>query len=196
MNQKKTILTILTSFLMVACYGQTMNFSNSSKSKTIKQSDIVEVILDEIEEEQEVGCCDYTMMFGNIVSVNKDSILMNVNEYSLHTKSKLSNHVMIFDWEEGPQLLSVSKKAIAYLSIYKSKKKVKTKENLSLIGGLLIVGGTLTAVNTLLVGDKGHKKNLLIAGGVQVGLGLTLAIASGSKKKYYFKGTGDPWKFD
>ena len=86
---------------------------------------------------------------------------------------------------------SIAKKDIIYLKDYTSKKNKKLRKTLSAVGGLLVLSGIATSINALLFADN-NKNDLLIASGIQFGIGLIIGFSS-SKKRKELTGVSDPW---
>lgn len=87
---------------------------------------------------------------------------------------------------------TVAQKDIHYLSNYKSYASFKRKSAFSRTAGLLIITGGVTALNTFVVNGKNAKRNLLISGGAQIGVGIIFGLLSNSKK-YYLNEAADVW---
>ena len=133
-------------------------------------------------------------MKGYVNSISNDSVLLNVTNLSINSIIDDSSKEMVYNWENENKLKSISQSDILYLTRYKSKKAKKIRNALSITGGILLFGGAITTLNTLLVGKKGNRKDLLIIGGIEAGAGIILGLSS-VKKDYYFKNTDDPWRF-
>jgi hypothetical protein len=133
-------------------------------------------------------------MRGNIKSINGDSVMINVSNLSINNVINDSNKAMTYNWENENKLKSISKKDIIHLTRYKSKRERKFRNGLSATGAILLVGGAITALNTLMVEKKGNRKNLLLLGSIEMGAGFIIGLSS-VKKKYYFKNSDDPWEF-
>jgi hypothetical protein len=188
------IIAILTSLITVHGAGQEFKISNSSGSKHIGRSDLVEITV-EAADKKENECCTYQTIHGNIESVNKDSILVRADILMLSRDFEKGRTDFKDDWNWYNRLNSIAKSDISYLTRHKSKKHKKLKNSLTIGGGILLFTGVGTALNTFVVSGQKNRKNLLLSGGAQFGTGLILAISANSKK-YRFKNTDDPWKFD
>lgn len=100
--------------------------------------------------------------------------------------------VDIYNFQALPIKTTIAQDEIVYLKNFKSYKSNSRKEGFKIAGTLLLFTGTVTALNTFLVKDKSNKGNLLISGGIQMGLGIGFLV-SGSSKKYYLKDNEDIW---
>jgi|GEM_PF-2949095 len=195
----KISLTFIACLLLFNCFGQKIGLANSNKLEKIKKSDIFEITIggfDELYKPIRENCCGYINIKGSIKSIKEDSIIIEISELkTVFIDDDIDmNKELLYDWKNENKLKSFHQNDIYVLKKYKSEKAIKTKKNLTAIGGILVLSGVFTSLNTLIFSNKANRKNLLIASAVQFGFGLTLAIAQ-SPKKHYFKKVDDPWRF-
>ena len=189
----KILYVLFLSFLASNICAQQFEISNSSKSKKIKKGYFIEMISGELGEVVP-NCCEYTQMFGYLDSVRGDSIYMKVNTMNINKSKDGLSLSEAYQFEKLDIIQAIPKDDILYMKIYKSKKSQKRSNAFALVGGLLIISGSVTALNTFLVKDKSNKRNLFIAGGIQIGAGFILGIST-NPSKYHFKKVNDPYKF-
>ena len=190
----RSILTIILSLSLSFSYCQELKISNGKREKTFPGSTVFKVILS-VGENYEAGkCCNYLEAVGQIQSIDKDSIRMILNEVWLQ------RNVEELDFEEHLQSIpgnidfSFHRDSLQFLYAYRSLKAKKRKSIPDTIGGILIITGLVSGINSLMVLDQESKNRLRISGGFQVGLGL-LTIFLFQKKSYSFIHPSKPWKF-
>lgn len=173
------------------CQG--LKLYNNSTSIEIDNSDLLELNIGNAEDIDK-ECCSFQGMIGRISRVSEDSIEIDMESYYLRKDFTKDRRNIGLDLRNQNNLISVSKNDILSIKNLKSEKKIKIRKALSIYGGILMVGGAVTALNALVFKKNGNQKQLLIAGGVQFSAGLILGLSSPAKK-YYFKNTDNPWKF-
>ena len=192
MNKWLPILCL--TVISLNAFGQGIKISNDKKSKTFKEQSIFE-IQSGINRMEKFDCCNFTEVRGIITSIEKDSIQMKVSmlkktqiteEYST-SQTKLSKNQKI--------KMAIAKTDILTLKNFKNLNKAKNQNATSGLGALLVTTGIITGLNSLLVSKGKNRNRLLISGGLQVGIG-ALIIKLGRPKKYRFKKSNEPWKFD
>ena len=190
MNKKLTLLFFC--FLSLNCFGQELKLLRGKDHKTFKEGSIFEVIIAENNASNDKRCCNYTELIGKITLINGDSLTLQLSSY---TNKKTVENVKIEDVfysQTGTIKATIAQNEIFYLRNFKSYKSKKRKEGFLIAGGLLLFTGAVTALNAFIVNDKSNKNNLLISGGIQIGLGLGFLISSDSKK-YYLNNAEDTW---
>ena len=192
MKHVKNYLAILFIFIGLACNGQHFKIVNAYNTSTLKKSDFIELVVGDTKKVE--ACCTRLELHGNIVSVDSDSILFNTDILHL-TYDSGREKTGYSEWCQMGQTNRIAKKDILRLNKYKTEKSRKAKSSLSIAGGILLFTGLGTALGSLVVSDKEDRKNLLLAGGVQVGCGFIMGLAI--KPEYYkFSGTENPWRFE
>lgn len=79
------------------------------------------------------------------------------------------------------------------LKHFKSEKAQKHKSAFGIVGGIMMFTGAITALNAFLAKDFSNREDLLIAGVILIGTGLTFGLM-GSTKNYYFRDKEEVWK--
>lgn len=188
-------MTLFAIMLISYCFGQEISIVNSNTLKEIQKSDILEITLGEFDakRKRQRDCCNFTELIGSIESISADSVIINTTNLRIRSSLGDTSKELIYDWEDESRRKSILKNDILYLTRYKSSQGKKVKTILSFAGGVLIVGGAITTLNALLISKNDNRKNHLAVGGLEMGLGVVLGMAS-AKKRHYFK-TMDPWSF-
>jgi len=187
----KKYLTFALLLLCIHCSSQKLKISNSKSSFDILASDYLQVGVRMSESDNCYNCIQFT---GSFKSESKDSVEF---DFSTAVISRTLNSYLV---DSSPSYLNdnshkkVAKNDILYITRYKSKKKKKTREIFVGVAAVLTVGGLLTTLNSLVLADN-NKRELLIAGGIQFGIGVALGISL-EKKRKEFKSTDDPWGFN
>ncbi|MBK8055272.1 MAG: hypothetical protein IPK35_18870 [Saprospiraceae bacterium] len=172
--------------------GQEFSIFNQTGKKKISHTDILDVYISK--ELPSKNICNYSLVTGRLISMVNDSITIDVTKIQVFSKEAAFQTQLSYDWQNQNYKKTFAKDDIALLKIIKSERKRKRNEAMSATGGLLLIGGALTALNTFIFVEKGHRKNLLIASGIQVVGGLVIGLSS-TTKRYQFKGSQDNWQF-
>jgi len=189
----KILCVLFLSLVFSNIFSQQFEISNSSYSKKIKKGYFIEMIVGDVGDENP-NCCAFTQMYGYLDSVLKDSIYMKVENMSINRSQDNVSLSENYQWEKLHKIQAIPKDEILYLKIYKSKKSQKRSDAFAIVGGLLMVSGCITALNTFLVKDSSNKNTFLIAGGIQISTGVLLGLST-NPSKYHFKKVNDPYKF-
>ena len=176
-------------------FGQGLRLTRGLETKEFKGNSVFEMVLAEEDPTRNRTYCDYLELVGTFKSVKGDSLFLQL--------SSLVDHRLIDDASIEQSLLfhsnvrnyPVSTNQIVFLKRYKSDKSRKARQKLGVAGGILLFTGAATALNALVVKGKSNKNNLLLSGGLQIGLGIGFGIAS-TAKKYYLKNRSDQWAID
>jgi len=190
----KSILTTIGCLFFLSSFGQQIGISNSKNNLKIIDSNVIALTIGEIDDTKNERCKGCITLQGSIKSVIKDSITFKATKLDLSWQNK--NVKNDLDFNQNNQLYTIHQNDICCINIYKSEKTMKRNSNILTVGGLLMVGGIITSINTLSFAKKGNRKNLLIASGVQFCLGLVFAISSSANgKSYSFKNVDDSYRF-
>lgn len=180
---------------LLACLSlssQDLTITNQNSAKTIKRTDLLEIQLVDADESKE-RCCTYHKLEGNFIQESPDSIQMILSKLLISRDFKIKNQ--LYDLNIGKSdTLSFAKHEVASMRFYKSEKAKKNKNTFFGTGGILVFGGVLTAANALIF-QTTSSRNLLIASGAQIGVGIVL-LSAFDTKFYRFKSTKYPWKFN
>lgn len=187
----KHILFAFFCMLSITTYSQGLNIYNSKSQKHISTTDHLEVGV-KLSKQDEY--CDIIRFYGAYRSSTRDSITFEFDKSE--TQQLLGSKTTDRNWAymDNARMKSIGKDDILYMRHASSRKAVKNNKTLSTIGGLIVVGGIATAVNALVLADN-HKKHLLVASALQIGVGLSMAVIFSKPKARKFKETRDPWKF-
>ncbi len=192
----KIIITLLLSFLSLSIFGQELKISNGKTQKSFKADAPLEVIITDTNTIYKNGyCCNnYTELQGTITAIEKDSIVFLVNNLQ---NFRSMNEAYIGDYYQTPENSTGINTKVAISNIksirkYKSLKSKKRKGTLTGLAGLSVSIGLITSLNALLVKDKKNRRNILILGAAQVGLGITFGSLSHAKN-YDFRAKENPW---
>lgn len=173
------------------CYGQELKLFRHNNTKVFKSGSIYEVVISESAKDKR--CCSYKSLVGTLTETSTDSLHFKLSEF------KSRYYVENVRFEENYQSknhtinMTIASNEIYYLKNHKSYKSKSNKNGMLSIGAILIISSLGTLVNSVIVKNDASKNVLLISGGVQIGLGLSLVIL-GSSKHYYLKNKNDPWK--
>lgn len=191
----KNIFTLIFLFsINVIGFSQYLKISDSTKVKLLNTKSFFETVLAENKKIEGNNCCDYQVFKGNIISVNNDSINMKLTEVNVkkHIDITQFDYELLFPVSSNEKKLAI--KDIYYINYFKSEKSFNRKNNFIGIGGLLLLTGTVTALNNFFVKDKTNKRALLLSGGIQFGVGIVFLSFTGSKR-YYLKNEKETWHF-
>ena len=188
----KKINLVFFCFLSLSGFGQKLTLSNANKQKTFKEGSIFEIAASKSNYDNDKNFCTTTESIGKLISIGKDSMTLQLSSYTNKTNAGSLEGVDIFNFQSQPIKTTIAQDEIVYLKNFKSYKSKSRKGGFLVAGTLLLFTGTVTALNTFLVKDKSNKGNLLISGGIQMGLGIGFLV-SGSSKKYYLKDNEDIW---
>ncbi len=186
----KNYLTAILILLTIVSSSQNIEIFNYKSEMKIIPTDFLEVgvRIDKTEK-----CCNYIRFEGYFSSTSKDSITFNFTNSIINQRLNSVEYKNISDYLNNDSRKVVAKNDILYIKDYISKKNKKRMGTMTAIGGILMFGGVLTALNALVLADN-NKNDLLLASGVQIGTGLVIGL-SFSKSQKKFKETNDPWRF-
>lgn len=183
----KIIMTSFLTALAIFCSAQGITITKGNSHKTFKQNSIFKIYQKSISTDLQNQCCEVGEYIGTITSLSPDSLNLRLKSYTLKKNvNEVQMESILYSLPETMSM-TISKKDIDYLQRYKSYKSLKVKENLMPLGSILLFTGLVTGINTVFVKDKKGKNALLTSGGIQIGAGITLLIASKSRK-YHFQG--------
>ncbi|MCC6410199.1 MAG: hypothetical protein IT270_00990 [Saprospiraceae bacterium] len=188
---KKSLLVIFCTLFGLHVFGQGLAITSGEKVKNFKPGSWYNILV----EGKAVGGqpCDHLEYTGTISRISGDSITLLTGKVTIRSVVE-STHVeqsMLFAGQRARTTFAVED--MVGLQHYKSEKAQKTKKTFGVVGGLLMFTGAITALNGFFVKDASNREGMLIAGGIQIGAGLTLALSS-SSKKYYFRDKEEVWK--
>ncbi len=183
------LLFLLTCFPLSS---QDLTITNQNSTKSIKQTDLLEIRLSDIDDHKN-RCCTYKRFEGKILGTSPDSIEMIINWMVITRDFKSKNPQ--YDLKLGmSDTLSFAKQEVYSISYYKSEKNKKFRDNMFRTGAILFLGGAFTAANSLIF-QTNRSRDLLIASGAQMGAGIVLSLGF-MRKNYYFKSIKYPWKIN
>ncbi len=188
---KKSFLVLLCTLFGLHVFGQGLTITSGNKVKNFKPGSWYEIVV----EGKAVGGqpCDHLEYTGTISNITNDSITLLTGKVTIRSVVESTNveHSMLFAGQRARTTFAVED--MVGLKHYKSEKAQKTEKGLGIAGGILIFTGLVTAFNIFLIEDTSSRKNILLSGGIQMGLGITFASIS-SSKRYYFRERDDVWK--
>ncbi len=184
--------TLLFCFVSISTFGQTLTIANGRTEKSFKPNAFYEIILREGSIGGKEDCCESIKLSGSLSGVSKDSLYMQLSSY-VHIKrvDDIKVEQQVFS-KSGNNYGSFARHDIFSIEHHKSLKSKKRKDAFTVIGGLLLFTGIVTAANYSILSDDKSKTSILKSGGIQVGVGIGFIIARNSRK-YRFKGTGEIW---
>lgn len=191
-----TVLKLFTLFLFLASamdsQAQDLYLYSGKKQKKFNSNELFTIAVPKAEELRRKKC-EGDIYKGFITSTVGDSITIEAkNIETTKAMAKVNKYELITVNPNTNLVVSIAKKDILYIVPQKSLKRKKTMQNLAAV---FLVTGSTTLLNTLAVAGKSNRKNLVIAGGIQ--LGLTTALLSiSSSKKYYLKNGNKYWRFE
>lgn len=191
MKFKGLLSIIICMIVATSHYGQSFNLVNNGGVISMKKSDVLVITIPEIIENSTDFGCDFIQYTGKIESIFRDSVLMNVEKERLYFCDKENSSETVFDFTKESKLRMIAQDDIFRVE---NMKKSKRRKTISTIGAILFFGGALTTANALIFSKEGHKQNLVLAGVIEMGVGLTITSFA-RRKRYYFKKDRDPWRF-
>ncbi|MDW3646250.1 MAG: hypothetical protein R8P61_04230 [Bacteroidia bacterium] len=189
----RSILTIILSFVFTLSFGQELKISNGKREKAFPSSTVFKMIISAGENYEAQKCCNYQEIVGQIQSIGKDSIRMKLDEVWSQRNVEKFDYGEFLESPSGNIDFSFHRDSIRFLYGYRSLKAKNRKSIPEAIGGVLIVTGLVSGLNSLMVLDQESKNRLRISGAFEVGLGL-LTIFLFQKKSYSFIHPSKPWK--
>ncbi len=187
----KIYITFMFLLISVFCYAQELNIFKSKTSHKIFSTDFLEV---GVKINSDETCCNYIHFEGTLTSFSKDSLAFNFFTSVINQKLNSSLNTFNLAYLNDNSNKIIAKDDILYIADYKSEKSKKTRENLSILGGIIMIGGLVTSLNALIFADN-NKSDLLLAGGIQFGTGFAMGLGFNKSKKR-FEAVDDPWKFE
>ncbi len=166
--------------------GQSLTIKNGEAIKTFAPQTYYEFYYGDINTQ----CCNTTVK-GMITRVFADSIQVRLNDIRLYNKDLDFLTELQVDMEENNLLYTLPKSELLQLTAYKNRKQANNNGTFVGIGGVLIITGIVTLANSYDFGESEFRDGILISGGVQLGLGISL-LALSKKKRYDFT---DGWQF-
>lgn len=188
---KKSTLLLLICFAGFHVFGQGLTITSGNKVKNFKPGSWYEIVVKG--DYKGAQPCDQLLYQGVISRTSNDSLTLRLGSITVRSivESKKIEHEVLF--ADQAALTSFAAEDILNLKHYKSEKAQKRKNGFVIAGGILIFTGAATLLNALFVHDDVGRQNILISGGIQVGLGITFASMSGTKR-YYFRDKEEVWK--
>ena len=168
------------------CQAQSLTIKNGTMTKTFGPETYYELYFGDIHTQ----CCNTTVK-GMVTRVFADSIQVRLNAINLYNKDLDFLTDLQVDMAENNLLYTLPKAELLNLTVYKNKKQYDKKSTSIGIGGALILTGLVTLANSYNLDTKEFREGVLISGGAQIGLGLTVILIN-RKKNYNFK---EGWHF-
>lgn len=178
--------------LCTSVFAQGLTITNGLKDKSFKDNSIYAINISKCKPENG-KLTSRKKMVGKIIFIGRDSISMHLKSFNSYLRTDdyhLSKEINAID---NINYGSFAINDIINLQNYPSYKGYRWKNTLSVVGGMLMFTGVITAANVFVVPEKKSKNALLISGLVQFGIGATLAIGS-NNKTYNFKCDDDFWE--
>ena len=185
-NKMFRLLFILLVCLPCFCQAQSLTIKNGATTKTFAPETYYEFYFGDIHTQ----CCNTTVK-GMVTRVYTDSIQVRLNAINLYNKDLDFLTDLQVDMTENNLLYTLPKAELLNLTAYKNKKQYDRKGSIWGVGGVLILTGLVTLANSYDLDTKNFREGVLISGGAQFGLGLTLMLIN-RKKNYSFR---DGWHF-
>ena len=168
------------------CQAQSLTIKNGTTTKTFSPETYYEFYFGDINTQ----CCNTTVK-GMITRVYSDSIQVRLNAINLYNKDLDFLTDLQVDMAENNLLYTLPKAELLDLTAYRNKKQHDNKSTFWGIGAALVLTGLVTFANSYDVGANDFREGVLVSGGAQFGLGLTLMLIH-RKKNYSFR---DEWHF-
>ncbi len=187
----KIYILLLLCFQSFYGFSQGLTLTSGTKVKTFKPGSWYEVVVNG--KYNGAQPCDKLYYKGTLAQTSPDSLTMNTGRVILLSvvESKIIEHEMVFPGQKNKATFAVED--IQYLEHYTSEKAQKRKRVFAGVGGVLLATGAVTALHALAVDGSANRRTLLISGGIQFGLGITLGFSS-TTKRYYFRDKEEVWK--
>ena len=187
---QKTLLLLALLFAATTCSGQQITITSGAKTKNFKPGSWYIIKTTDVPLSSQRS--DRIYYAGTFTRKSADSLEMHTG--TVKARNIVGDITVEQDYAfNAKALTTVAINDIRYLQQYKSKKAYESKKSWNIAGGILILTGALTALDFILVDDKESRNDLLIYGGIQIGVGITVAALS-SSKKYYFKDRERIWR--
>ncbi len=189
----KITLFITCLLLSNGIFSQVLEIGNSKASKQIKSTD--HIILELIPEGKydDIPNCSFLEMTGRFIDSTKDSLLFNTSYFQHYKCYECEDCSINTSYINSGNKKMIAKSDVLNMTRYKSLKSKKAKNTMVIIGGVIMMGGALTAINALIIGGD-NKDKYIIAGGAQLTAGLIIGL-SFNQPSYEFMKKDDPWQF-
>jgi len=186
---KKVILTFCLSFSFVFLFSQNNLIVKGKKQRTLETSKWYKInsFTDE---------CDQVILTGKIENFSKDSLMFraeSIEQYRVLTTPGPDGDYKYTSSTGVDRSILINKNNIRDLTIFKSEKSVKNRDNRGGVGTLFVITGLVTAINIFTVKGNNNIRNLTYSAAGQLGLGTAFLISSANKKKVKFEEDG--WRF-
>ncbi|MEM1321376.1 MAG: hypothetical protein AAGG75_14065 [Bacteroidota bacterium] len=171
--------------------AQKVRISNGTLIKQFPENSYYELDFGDRDEQGRI-CCNYGVITGYIRALGPDSIGVLLDSYTNYElpDSMPVRQAIVFKTPSRYQ--TFAKTDLLSLQRFKNAKQRKRKENIQTLGGIIMFAGLVTLTNHLIVDEPANRNVLLIAGGIQVGVGIAL-VSIGRSKRYRFKGQKQNW---
>jgi len=182
----RALLTILIC-IPFFCQSQSLTIKNGETTKTFPADTYYEFVFGEDDEE----ICCYSNISGKITRLYADSIQIRINTINLNN-SDLDFLMGVGGniYEQNLQY-TLPKSELLSLKAYKDKKQSDRNSSWFGFGGALILTGLVTLANSYDIGDKKFRDGVLVVGGAQLVVGISV-LSITKKKKYKFT---EDWSF-
>jgi len=174
----KTVLTILSLLLLhSSCiFAQNLILKKGNRTNKIKSDRFIEIYVNKLSTENKVTC-DYQYYYGKIKNISTDSVQMDLIEQQSCFKNNLVGEQKAIFYDKNSDLNSlkwIAKKDVSSVIPSFSREKLKKRNTMSNIAGLIFFAGLGSAASAFLVKNKKDRKQIWIASGIVVGLGITI----------------------
>lgn len=190
---KKILIISATFFLVTLGSAQQLTLTNGADTVAFPTRSIFQIISGGDEPSRGNPSCDYLEAVGFYHHVQSDSLYLLLTSLSNRTILGKDNfeQSLLFNTLEPSYPIALDD--IYQLKRYKSKESMHRNKRLGTFGGMLIFTGAVTSLNSLVVKDRSNKRALLVSGGLQICLGVGLAVGSNARS-YPFKGQVNNWR--
>ena len=127
--------------------------------------------------------CPSKRFSGSILDHNKDSIKLSIDFFEKISCSDEYSDTYSRKYFKAQENW-VAKESICQIDQWRSQKSFNRKDALGGLGGLATVSGIVTGLTSIFISDANIRENLLIASGLQLGVGVTFISFSFPHKTY------------
>ena len=174
--------------------SQSLSIFNDNHNIIFNEESVFEIVLSKTFDDKGVPCCKIYNLVGKFSKIDQDSFDIKLNTYNFFESIDGVNYEKeIFSREFGYKSI-FAKKDLHSITQYTSLHNMNRKDNFNVLGGILVLTGLSTALNSLFLA-KGNKNSFYLAGGIQIGAGISFLLLSKSKT-YKFNRDHNPWNLD
>jgi len=187
---RKPTLLLSLMFAATIATGQKMTITSVNKTKTFQPGSWYEIKTTKVSLNGQL--CDRINYEGTFTRKSADSLEMQTG--TVRVRNVIGSISVEHDYVYNAKALTtVATRDILYLKHYKSKKAAESKQSWWIVGTSLLLTGALTMLDFYIVDDKSSRNELLVYGGVQIGVGIAITALS-SSKRYHFKEKETVWR--